>query len=557
MNSTIDPGKKRLNVWLPLLFALVLALGMYLGSKLQTETANGPSIVLRNGGNKLDQILKLVENRYVDSVDTEDLTDKTIAELLTQLDPYSAYIPAANYEEANQPLEGNFEGIGIEFYKLNDTILVVSALSGGPSEQVGLRGGDKIVTVDSVLVAGQNLSNEAIIKKLRGKKGSKVRVGIKRNGQKELMSFTITRDRIPIYSVDIAYLVAPAVGYIKINKFSATTADEFRQAFVKLSSSTPLKGLVLDLRGNPGGYLDAAIRLADEFLPDGKLITYTEGRTQPRRDFSSSSSGLFETGKLVVLIDEGSASASEIVSGAIQDWDRGEVIGRRSFGKGLVQEQFDMRDGSAVRLTVSRYYTPSGRSIQKPYESGKSSDDFLERLERGELFSADSIHQNDSLQFRTASGRLVFGGGGIMPDIFVPADSNKFSDYFNAINNTGTLIQFSYVYADQQRAQLERFKTAEAFVKGFQVDAALVQALIAYAKSEGIENKGEAYKKDLDTIRLYLKANIGRQLFSNEAFFPVIQQRDKTLIKALEVLREKYPSAEVRQPMRCTDAHYW
>lgn len=539
MNSTIDPGKKRLNVWLPLLFALVLALGMYLGSKLQTETANGPSIVLRNGGNKLDQILKLVENRYVDSVDTEDLTDKTIAELLTQLDPYSAYIPAANYEEANQPLEGNFEGIGIEFYKLNDTILVVSALSGGPSEQVGLRGGDKIVTVDSVLVAGQNLSNEAIIKKLRGKKGSKVRVGIKRNGQKELMSFTITRDRIPIYSVDIAYLVAPAVGYIKINKFSATTADEFRQAFDKLSSSTPLKGLVLDLRGNPGGYLDAAIRLADEFLPDGKLITYTEGRTQPRRDFSSSSSGLFETGKLVVLIDEGSASASEIVSGAIQDWDRGEVIGRRSFGKGLVQEQFDMRDGSAVRLTVSRYYTPSGRSIQKPYESGKSSDDFLERLERGELFSADSIHQNDSLQFRTASGRLVFGGGGIMPDVFVPADSNKFSDYFNAINNTGTLIQFSYVYADQQRAQLERFKTAEAFVKGFQVDAALVQALIAYAKSEGIENKGEAYKKDLDTIRLYLKANIGRQLFSNEAFFPVIQQRDKTLIKALEVLRAK------------------
>jgi carboxyl-terminal processing protease len=539
MNSTIDPGKKRLNVWLPLLFALVLALGMYLGSKLQTETANGPSIVLRNGGNKLDQILKLVENRYVDSVDTEDLTDKTIAELLTQLDPYSAYIPAANYEEANQPLEGNFEGIGIEFYKLNDTILVVSALSGGPSEQVGLRGGDKIVTVDSVLVAGQNLSNEAIIKKLRGKKGSKVRVGIKRNGQKELMSFTITRDRIPIYSVDIAYLVAPAVGYIKINKFSATTADEFRQAFVKLSSSTPLKGLVLDLRGNPGGYLDAAIRLADEFLPDGKLITYTEGRTQPRRDFSSSSSGLFETGKLVVLIDEGSASASEIVSGAIQDWDRGEVIGRRSFGKGLVQEQFDMRDGSAVRLTVSRYYTPSGRSIQKPYESGKSSDDFLERLERGELFSADSIHQNDSLQFRTASGRLVFGGGGIMPDIFVPADSNKFSDYFNAINNTGTLIQFSYVYADQQRAQLERFKTAEAFVKGFQVDAALVQALMTYAKSEGIENKGEAYKKDLDTIRLYLKANIGRQLFSNEAFFPVIQQRDKTLIKALEVLRAK------------------
>jgi carboxyl-terminal processing protease len=537
MNSDLDPAKKRLSIWLPLLFALVLALGMFLGSKFQTVEVGGPNIVLRNSGGKIDQILKLVQNRYVDTVDTEDLTDKTISQLLTQLDPYSAYIPAASYEEVNQPLEGNFEGIGIEFYKLNDTILVVSALSGGPSEQVGIRGGDKIVTVDSVPVAGQNLSNEDIIKKLRGKKGSKVQVGIKRNGQKELLSFTITRDRIPIYSVDIAYMVAPEVGYIKINKFSATTADEFRQAFAKLRSSSPIKGLVLDLRGNPGGYLDAAIRLADEFLPTGKLITYTEGRTQPRRDFSSSSSGLFETGKLVVLIDEGSASASEIVSGAIQDWDRGEVIGRRSFGKGLVQEQFDLRDGSAVRLTVSRYYTPSGRSIQKPYEGGKSSDDFLERLERGELFSADSIQQNDSLQFRTASGRLVFGGGGIMPDIFVPADSNKFSDYFNALNNTGTLIQFSYVYADQQRAQLERFKSADAFVKGFQVDAALVQDLMAYAKSEGIENKGDDYKKDLDTIRLYLKANIGRQLFSNEAFFPVIQQRDKTLKKALEVLQ--------------------
>lgn len=537
MNSDFDPAKKRLSIWLPLLFALVLALGMFLGSKFQTVEVGGPNIVLRNSGGKIDQILKLVQNRYVDTVDTEDLTDKTISQLLTQLDPYSAYIPAASYEEVNQPLEGNFEGIGIEFYKLNDTILVVSALSGGPSEQVGIRGGDKIVTVDSVPVAGQNLSNEDIIKKLRGKKGSKVQVGIKRNGQKELLSFTITRDRIPIYSVDIAYMVAPEVGYIKINKFSATTAEEFRQAFAKLRSNSPIKGLVLDLRGNPGGYLDAAIRLADEFLPNGKLITYTEGRTQPRRDFSSSSSGLFETGKLVVLIDEGSASASEIVSGAIQDWDRGEVIGRRSFGKGLVQEQFDMRDGSAVRLTVSRYYTPSGRSIQKPYEGGKSSDDFLERLERGELFSADSIQQNDSLQFRTASGRLVFGGGGIMPDIFVPADSNKFSDYFNALNNTGTLIQFSYVYADQQRAQLERFKTADAFVKGFQVDAALVQALMVYAKSEGIENKGDDYKKDLDTIRLYLKANIGRQLFSNEAFFPVIQQRDKTLKKALEVLQ--------------------
>lgn len=533
MNDPQTPSNKRLQIWLPLLFAAVLALGMYLGTRLQQIQQPGTRILLRNNS-KVDQILQLIQNRYVDTVDAAFITDQAIQDLLTQLDPYSAYIPAAHYEEANQPLEGNFEGIGIEFYKLNDTILVVSAISGGPSEQVGIRGGDKIIEVDGEKVAGINISNDDVIKKLRGKKGSKVKVSVKRNGQAELLGFTITRDRIPIYSVDVAYLLNPTTGYIKINKFSATTADEFREAFLKLKQQGAIEALVLDLRGNPGGYLDAAIRLADEFLPAGKLITYTQGRTQPRRDFKATGSGLYESGKLTILIDEGSASASEIVSGAIQDHDRGTIIGRRSFGKGLVQEQFDLRDGSAVRLTVSRYYTPSGRSIQKPYErGGERGDDFFERLDRGELFSADSIRLADSTVFRTASGRIVYGGGGIIPDTFVPADSNKFSDFTNELLNSGTLIQFSYQYADQRREELKKFADAAAFVAGFQVKESDIQSLLRFAESEGLKPPNTSWRKDLPALQLFLKANLGRQLYGNDAYYPTMHQRDSTLKKAV------------------------
>ncbi|MFN3529821.1 MAG: S41 family peptidase [Bacteroidia bacterium] len=541
MNQPQDPRKPKLQIWLPLLFALVMALGMYIGNKMQTVSTPGNRIVLRNSGGKLDQVLRLIQNRYVDSLDADELSDKALNELLQQLDPYSSFISAKQYEAVNQPLEGNFEGIGIEFFKLNDTILVVSAISGGPSEQVGLRAGDKIITVEDENVAGQNLSNDDIISKLRGKKGSKVRVGIKRNGQADLLQFTITRDKIPIYSVDVAYMLAPGIGYIKINKFSATTAEEFRRAFLQLHSLQPLQALVLDLRGNPGGYLDAAIKIADEFLTDGQLITYTEGRAQPRRDFKASRRGMFEAGNLVVLIDEGSASASEIVSGAVQDWDRGTIIGRRSFGKGLVQEQFDMRDGSAIRLTVSRYYTPSGRSIQKPYEQGKNDDDdFTSRVLRGELFSADSIRLADSTLFKTALGRPVFGGGGIMPDIFVPADSNKFSAYLNALLNNGTIIQFCYQYADDQRHEKEAFANATQFVDRFTVTDKVIAAMQAFAKTEGITpEKNDKWQADLDMIRLYLKANIGRQWFGNDAFFPVMHGRDKVVKRAVEEARKK------------------
>lgn len=525
--------KTRRSIWLPLLFAIVMALGMFIGSKLNTVSPNPSKIVLRNSGGKIEQLIKLVERRYVDTVDVPMITEQTLQALLQQLDPYSSYIPAAHYEEVNQPLEGNFEGVGIEFYTLNDTLLVVSPISGGPSEQVGIRGGDKIVTVDGETIAGVAMSNDQIIKLLRGSKGSKVQVSVKRNGQPELLDFTITRDKIPIYSVDIAYRPAPTTAFIKVNKFSATTAEEFREAYMRLAKAGPIDKLILDLRGNPGGYLDAAIKLADEFLEDGLLITYTEGRNQPRRDFNASGRGLFEQGELIILIDEGSASASEIVSGAIQDWDRGIILGRRSFGKGLVQEQFEMRDGSAVRLTVSRYYTPVGRSIQKPYKGGKRQDDFMDRLRAGELFSADSIKMNESLSYQTPGGRLVYGGGGIMPDLFIPADSNLFSAFFNVLNNSGTLIQFCYAYADAHRVDLQKFGSAAQFVRKFKVNEEVLEALMAFAKKEGMEPENSDWKQDAKIIQLYLKANIGRQVHGNEGFYPVVHQRDRTFQAAL------------------------
>lgn len=525
--------KTRRSIWLPLLFAIVMALGMFIGSKLNTVSPNPSKIVLRNSGGKIEQLIKLVERRYVDTVDVPMITEQTLQALLQQLDPYSSYIPAAHYEEVNQPLEGNFEGVGIEFYTLNDTLLVVSPISGGPSEQVGIRGGDKIVTVDGETIAGVAMSNDQIIKLLRGSKGSKVQVSVKRNGQPELLDFTITRDKIPIYSVDIAYRPAPTTAFVKVNKFSATTAEEFREAYMRLAKAGPIDKLILDLRGNPGGYLDAAIKLADEFLEDGLLITYTEGRNQPRRDFNASGRGLFEQGELIILIDEGSASASEIVSGAIQDWDRGIILGRRSFGKGLVQEQFEMRDGSAVRLTVSRYYTPVGRSIQKPYEGGKRQDDFMDRLRAGELFSADSIKMNESLSYQTPGGRLVYGGGGIMPDLFIPADSNLFSAFFNVLNNSGTLIQFCYAYADAHRVDLQKFGSAAQFVRKFKVNEEVLEALMAFAKKEGMEPENSDWKQDAKIIQLYLKANIGRQVHGNEGFYPVVHQRDRTFQAAL------------------------
>jgi len=506
---------------------------MFLGYKM--HGANPPEVIVKARGGLLEQVTQLVQKRYVDTIDFEAIQGAGIEAMLHQLDPYSTFIPAADFEEANQPLEGNFEGIGIEFYRLNDTILVVGAISGGPSETVGLRAGDKIVTVDGENVTGPDFTNDDVIKRLRGSKGSKVKVEVVRKGQARLLPFTITRGKIPIYSVDVAYRPLPETGYIKINKFSATTAREFQEAYQKLAKNGPMTSLILDLRGNPGGYLDAAIQLCDEFLPRKELITYTEGRTQPRRDYNATERGLFEKGKVFILIDEGSASASEIVAGALQDQDRGTIIGRRSFGKGLVQEQFGLADGSAVRLTVARYYTPSGRSIQKPYEKDQS-EDLMERFNHGEFFSADSIVVNDSLAFRTKNGRTVYGGGGIIPDVFVPADSTQSAPLLAQLFNSGLLVDYSYTLADQERAAVAPLGSAAKFVQQYQPNNAMVEKLLKLAEAEGIKVNRKDVTKEMNQIKLYLKAYMGRQLFGNEAFYPVLHQEDDTLLETYKLL---------------------
>lgn len=519
---------------MPLLLSAFLAVGMFLGYKM--HGANPPAVVHKSRGGLIDQVNQLVEKRYVDTVDFNAIQTAGVEAMLQQLDPYSTFIPAADFVEVNQPLEGNFEGIGIEFYRLNDTILVVAAISGGPSEAVGLRAGDKIVTVDGENVTGPDFSNDDVIKRLRGDRGTKVKVEIVRKGQARLLPFTITRGKIPIYSVDVAYRPLPGTGYIKINKFSATTAQEFKEAYQKLAQIAPMQHLILDLRGNPGGYLDAAIQLCDEFLPNRELITYTEGRTQPRRDYAATKSGLFENGQVYVLIDEGSASASEIVAGAIQDQDRGTILGRRSFGKGLVQEQFGLSDGSAVRLTVARYYTPSGRSIQKPYEKGKS-EDLMERFTHGEVFSADSIVVNDSLAYKTKAGRTVYGGGGIIPDVFVPADTTQAGPLLTQLFNSGLLVDYSYTLADQERSLVASLGSAAKFVKAYQPTNDMVEKLVKLAETEGIKINRKEVIAEMNQIKLYLKAYMGRQLFGNEAFYPVLHEEDDTLHEALKLIQ--------------------
>lgn len=505
---------------------------MFIGYKMHP---GGTSIVLKKRGGLFEQVLHLVEKRYVDTINNDQLHAAGVQAMLEELDPYSSYIAASDFEEVNQPLEGNFEGVGIEFYRLNDTILVVTAISGGPAEAVGIRAGDKIIAVEGESVTGPQFTNDDVIKRLRGPKGSKVKVKVVRNGQPKTFDFNITRGKIPIYSVDVAYLPQAETGYIKVNKFSATTAGEFNEAVKKLGN---IQQLILDLRGNPGGYLDAAISMSDEFLRDQQLITYTEGRAQSRRDYVASKAGKLENVQLVVLIDEGSASASEIVAGAIQDQDRGTLVGRRSFGKGLVQEQFGLTDGSAVRLTVARYYTPSGRSIQKPYEKSRS-EGLIERYEQGELFSADSIPVNDSLAYKTRNGRTVYGGGGIIPDIFVPADTSRFSPLVNALFNSGLLVEFSYTLADTDRKEKARYNNAAAFVANYQLENSHLNQLLQKAKAEKIEIPAQIDPKELQEIKRYLKAYIGRQWFGNEAFYPVINQDDNTFQQALQFLNKQ------------------
>jgi carboxyl-terminal processing protease len=492
-------------------------------------------------GQKFNTLLYYMDQLYVEDTDMESLVETAIVNMLEEMDPHSVYIPAEELQAADEPLNGNFEGVGIQFNIFRDTIMVVSPISGGPSEKLGIMAGDRIVTVDGEVVAGIGVTNKDVQRLLKGPKGTVVTVGIKRGNDPELLTFEIVRDKIPIFSVDASFMVAPGIGYVKVNRFSKSTMSELYKAFAKLQQEG-MEDLILDLQGNGGGMLRTAIQMADEFLSEQKLIVYTEGRSFPRDDTYARIPGRFEKGRLVVLIDQGSASASEIVSGAVQDWDRGLIVGRRSFGKGLVQRPVNLPDGSAVRLTVQKYYTPSGRCIQKPYEEGVDAyrKEKFERYESGELMSLDSLELPDSLKFETRlRSRTVYGGGGILPDVFVPLDTTDNSAYFSAILRKGLDNRFALTYVDSLRTELEAaYPTEDIFLEKFEVTGQMMEDFQSFATDEGVEFDEEDWSKSGHAIALRMKAMMGRNLLQQSTFYRVISGLNESLERAIEILQD-------------------
>ena len=491
---------------------------------------------------KIGRTLGLIDALYVDSVDMSKLTEKAIVEILKNLDPHSVYISAKDVKEMNEPLNGNFEGIGIQFNLLRDTIIVIEPIPGGPSEKVGLRAGDRIVTIDGQKVAGTGISTTGVRSKLMGMKGTKVNINILRKGEKNTLDFTIIRDKIPINSLDAAYMLDNETGYVKLNKFAATTVKEFNDA-VSLLQKKGMKNIIIDLRGNGGGYMAAATDLADKFFSDKRLLVYMSGRKTPRQDFFSRGAGNLSSARIAVLTDEGSASASEIFAGAIQDWDRGLIVGRRTFGKGLVQNGFNLTDGSVIRLTIARYYTPTGRLIQSPYDEGydKYIENFYKRYTDGELMTADSIHFPDSLKFKTLMNqRIVYGGGGIMPDIFIPADTSFYSDYYRSLIRKGLLNSYSLDYSDKNRAKLlSGFKSSDDFNRSFTLSADEISSFIKKAEEAGVKYNEAQFNTSKDEILTVLKALIASNLWQSSDFYRIRNQDDKTIKAALKVVADK------------------
>ncbi|MGM0612322.1 MAG: S41 family peptidase [Bacteroidota bacterium] len=529
-------------IYLPIAFALVLILGIYLGNHMVSSPGSGKAISKTQSGNfdRLVKVLNLIQQDYVDTIGTERVVNATVESILEELDPHSEFIPASRFKEVNDPLKGNFDGIGIEFRKVKDTIIVIRTIPGGPSEQAGLMPGDRIVKVNDTTVAGNDIPTDSIVSMLKGERNTKVDVAVYRRGNKGLLDFTITRGEIPTYSLDVSYMVNDQIGYVKLNKFSATTSDELHEAIQELKGQQMTK-LILDLRGNGGGYLSESIEVADEFLRDGELIVYTEGKNRPVRKKHATGDGLFQEGELVVLIDEMSASASEIVAGAIQDNDRGTIIGRRSFGKGLVQEQMKLKDGSAIRLTVARYHTPSGRSIQKPYKPGDSKDyymDFLRSMENDNKDPAKDSIVDSSKVYTTSDGDTVYGGGGIFPDIYVPREEGLANELTQKLIRAGIIFRFAFQYADDHRDDFKRFADAQEFVENFEVQTALMEQLKSFAGQNGIHGEEKEYEEAKRLIKSRLKAFIGRNFFDDEAFYPVIHKVDIEFQKALDYLKE-------------------
>lgn len=539
--ETSQKKYSRFKIYLPVLFSLVLIGGFILGISLRPQHSHSQRSFFSVGNdrdNQLNNIINYILESYVDSVDRQTLTEEAITSLLRGLDPHSAFIPSRDFSEMNDPLLGSFEGIGIEFNMISDTVIVINPIAGGPSEKAGIMPGDRILIVEDETIAGVSMSTNEVVRRLKGEKGTIVNVKVQRAGVSELLPFTLVRDKIPQYSLDVAYMVDQEIGYIRLNKFSATTHQEFVVAMDRLKREGMQK-MILDLRGNGGGFLEASIELSDEFLPGQKPIVYTDGRNRPRQQANARRTGGFETQPLIILIDEWSASASEIVAGAVQDNDRGLVIGRRSFGKGLVQEQVQLADGSALRLTVARYYTPTGRSIQRPYDEGDEAyfSEFVERMLSGELENPDSIELVDSLRFETPAGRAVFGGGGITPDIFIPIESGEQFVFYNQVANRGLIFRFAFNYADRNRNAILQYGNAAGFVNNFRVTPSMFNDFIAFANAEGVRSPAQISTESANLIRQNIKATVGRNIFGMEAFFPVIHQNDNALLKAIEVFK--------------------
>ncbi|GAA4303669.1 S41 family peptidase [Compostibacter hankyongensis] len=519
------------------MFSVTLAAGMLLGFKLRDKQGYKASYFFSSGQrNTVQEILNLIRVKYVDSLHDKDLNADAIAGILRHLDPHSLYIAPSRLSSVNEDLEGNFQGIGIEFNIFSDTVNVISVISGGPSQEAGLQTGDKIVRVGDSLVAGNGITADRIRELLRGPKGSAVKVTLLRDGQ--LLPVEIHRGIIPLHSIDAGYMATPDVGYIRINRFAANTYREFMDTMLVLQQKG-LKKLIIDLRQNPGGYLDAATKIADELLSDDKLIVYTQGKSYPRTDYRCDKPGIFEKGNLALLVDEGSASASEILSGAVQDWDRGTIIGRRTFGKGLVQEQFPLYDGGALRLTVARYYIPSGRCIQKSYKKGIEDydEDILHRYQHGELSTADSIHFADTTHYYTRiKHRVVYGGGGITPDVFVPLDTTHINGALALLYTQNTLYNFVYAYYSRHRKLFDEYQDAADFSKRFHVSDDIMQAFRQYARKEGKDSLPAAGSADEPELRERLKAFFARQRWSTEGYYEVSNAGDPMLTKALEQL---------------------
>jgi carboxyl-terminal processing protease len=548
--------KNRLVIFLPLIISVTLIVGILVGNwiteirvrNIVTDEVNKQKFSIRPGlnsgsgfslapkGNKVSSALQYILNEYVDTVSLSNLNESVLPALVDNLDPHSIYIPAREFQRYSEPLVGNFSGIGVSFNMTDDTVAIINTIPNGPSEMVGVASGDRIIMVDDSLVAGVSMPSNDIVRMLKGPKNTVVKVTIYRRGEAEPINFEITRDDIPIYSVDVAYMVDDKTGYIKISQFAQTTYREFMQAIERLKSRGVEK-LIIDLRRNGGGIMEAATMIADQFLEEGQLIVYMEGRTRPRENDYATSRGILKDDKVVVLVDESSASASEILAGAIQDNDRGLVIGRRSFGKGLVQEEMRFSDGSALRLTVARYYTPTGRSIQRPYENGKEDyyHDFSDRIQRGELEHQDSIKFDDSRKFVTPGGKIVYGGGGIMPDVFVPVDTSGVSEYYNSARSLGLMYRFAFFYTDLNRSALDPFTTPED-IEGYLDGQDLLPQFINYAKEKGVQPDYDDIKTSKVALEKTIKAYVARNIIDNEGFYPIIADIDNTLQVAIDTI---------------------